>query len=254
MGLSAEPTFFATPAGFRRWLARHHESATHLWVGFHKRATGRPTLTWPQSVEEALAFGWIDGLRKRIDGEAYMIRFSPRQPRSIWSKVNVATAERLIAAGRMQPAGLAAFQQRSAARTGVYSSEQKEVALPPAYARIFRAAPDAWRFFRAQPPWYRRTTTWYVISAKREATRRRRLDQLIADSAAGEWLKPIRAARGRPASGAAVAKPPARPKPAPADTDRGTPALRRKRARSGAPTRAASRASRPSGRRPRGAR
>jgi uncharacterized protein YdeI (YjbR/CyaY-like superfamily) len=208
-----KPTFFATPAAFRRWLSKHHESATELWVGFHKKGTGTPSITWPESVAQALCFGWIDGVRKRIDDERYMIRFSPRKPRSIWSNVNVAKARELIELRLMHPAGLAAFEKRSDARTGVYSAEQKNVSLGAAYERALRANANAWEFFKTQPPWYRRTVTWWVISAKKEETRQRRLAQLIADSAAGEWIGPIRQVRKPGPRKAPARKAPVRKKP-----------------------------------------
>jgi uncharacterized protein YdeI (YjbR/CyaY-like superfamily) len=189
------PTFFATPAAFRRWLARHHERETELWVGFHKKGTGTASITWPESVEQALCFGWIDGVRKSVDEQRYAIRFTPRKASSIWSRINVAKAHELIEAGLMQPAGLAAFQKRTAARTGIYSAEQEEVALGPERERALRANRAAWRFFQAQPPWYRRSATWWVISAKREDTRARRLATLIERSAAGEWISLLRQAR-----------------------------------------------------------
>jgi len=187
-----KPRFFAGPAAFRRWLARHHETKSELWVGFHKRATGKPSLTWPESVDEALCFGWIDGIRKRIDDESYTIRFTPRQPTSTWSAVNLRRMEELLAAQRVAPAGRAAYERRSAARSGIYSYEQRAAARFDATAeRRFRAAKRAWAFFQAQAPWYRKTATYWVVSAKREATRERRLAQLIAASAAGRPIPPL---------------------------------------------------------------
>ena len=210
MGLKpAEPKFFATPDAFGRWLAKHHGSATELLVGFHKRATGKPSMTWAESVEQAVAFGWIDGVRRRIDGDAYTIRFTPRKSGSIWSKVNVATARRLIEEGRMAPAGRAAFERRTEARTGVYSAEQSSVELGPEFERRLRANRGAWRFFEAQSKTYRKAAKWWVVSAKREETRRRRLETLIEYSAAGLWVKPMRPAqpKGRTTRGRAPAKP-----------------------------------------------
>lgn len=177
--------FFASPAAFRAWLAKHHETATELWVGFHKVATGRPSLTWSESVDQALCFGWIDGLRKRIDDERYVIRFTPRKPESTWSAVNLAKMEELFAAGLVTPAGRAAWERRSEARSRTYSYEQrKEAAFPPALARRFRAEEAAWKFFSEQPPGYRSLATFWVIAAKREATRLRRLQKLVECSAA----------------------------------------------------------------------
>lgn len=191
------PRFFRTPAEFRRWLAAHHATAADLWVGFHRRATGRPSITWPESVDEALCVGWIDGMRKSLDAERYAIRFSPRKPTSIWSAVNTRRAKELIAAGRMRPAGLKAFEARRANRSGVYSFEQRSTALPPKYAAKLRANAAASAYFAAKPPWYRRTAVWWVVSAKREETRLRRLAQLIEESARGRHIKPLRLAEKR---------------------------------------------------------
>jgi uncharacterized protein YdeI (YjbR/CyaY-like superfamily) len=185
--------FFATPGQFRHWLARNHATATELVVGFHKRATGTPCMTWPESVDEALCFGWIDGIRRRIDANTYSIRFTPRKPTSIWSAINVRKVEALRAAGKMMPAGERAYAHRTDAKTGVYSFERNEAAvLPAAYARQLRAHEAAHAYFEAQPPWYRRTSIHWVISAKKEETRERRLATLIADSAAERWIGPLR--------------------------------------------------------------
>jgi uncharacterized protein YdeI (YjbR/CyaY-like superfamily) len=183
------PRFFAGPAEFRAWLEAHHASAVELWVGFHRKGTGRPSLTWPESVAEALCFGWIDGVRKSLDAESYVIRFTPRKPQSVWSAVNLAKMEELVAASRVAPAGLAAWERRTAKRSAIYSYEQRhEAVFDPALERRFRAATRAWAFFAAQPPGYRQLATWWVASAKREETRARRLAQLIECSAAGERL------------------------------------------------------------------
>jgi uncharacterized protein YdeI (YjbR/CyaY-like superfamily) len=193
-----EPTFFATPGELRAWLEAHHQGETELLVGFYKKGSGRPSITWPESVDEALCFGWIDGVRRSLGDEAYTIRFTPRTKRSFWSNVNVRRAGELIAEGRMRPAGLAAFEARSGERSGVYSFEQDEVAFDAAQARRFQADAKAWDFFQAQPPWYRRTATWWVISAKKEETRAKRLATLIEDSAAG---RPIKGLDRRPKGG-----------------------------------------------------
>jgi uncharacterized protein YdeI (YjbR/CyaY-like superfamily) len=186
-------TFFKTPGDFRRWLKTHHASKPELWVGFYKRSTGRPSLTWPESVDEALCFGWIDGIRKRIDEASYVIRFSPRKRGSNWSNVNTRKADELIRAGRMQPAGRRAFEARDPARSGVYSFEQREHAkLTPTQEKQFRANKAAWSFFEAEPPGYRKIAVFYVASAKRDATRARRLKILIDDSAAGRRIGLLR--------------------------------------------------------------
>ncbi|HEX6307420.1 MAG TPA: YdeI/OmpD-associated family protein [Longimicrobiales bacterium] len=188
----AEPQFFPTAAAFRAWLHAHHADAPELWVGFWKVGTGRPSLTWQESVAEALCYGWIDGVRRSIDADSYRIRFTPRRPRSVWSGVNIATAEALIAAGRMQPAGLAAFQARDPTRSNRYSFEQGKVGLDPKREREFRRNAAAWSFFQSQPPSYRKPAIWWVESAKREETRARRLRTLIEDSAAGRRIAPMR--------------------------------------------------------------
>jgi uncharacterized protein YdeI (YjbR/CyaY-like superfamily) len=184
-----EPHFFESPDEFRAWLEEHHESESELVVGFHKKSTGRPTMSWTESVREALCFGWIDGIRRSLGEASYTIRFTPRKPRSIWSARNVGHVEELIREGRMTPAGLAAYQARSAERTGVYSFEQRNAArLDAEQEERFRAEAAAWSFFQAQPPSYRRTAIYWVVSAKRPETRARRLDTLIADSAAGRRI------------------------------------------------------------------
>jgi uncharacterized protein YdeI (YjbR/CyaY-like superfamily) len=186
--MSAAPRFFRNAAAFRAWLERNHERATELLVGFHKVDSSRPSMTWPQSVDEALCFGWIDGVRRRLDDTSYTIRFSPRRPGSIWSVVNTRRAAELRDAGRMAPAGLRAFAARDPERTRRYSFERSKVAFDAASEKRLRANRRAWTFFQAQPPGYRRIATWYVISAKREDTRARRLDTLIACSEQGERL------------------------------------------------------------------
>ena len=192
----AEPMHFATPADFRRWLARHHERETELWVGFHKKATGRPSITWPEAVDEALCVGWIDGIRRSLGDDRYMIRFTPRKPTSTWSAVNQRRMAVLITEGRVQPAGRAAWEKRKAERSGTYSYENRHAAALDAESeRRFRASAPAWRFFERQPAGYRKTTIWWVISAKKPETRTRRLQQLIAHSAAGELLPAFRPRR-----------------------------------------------------------
>jgi uncharacterized protein YdeI (YjbR/CyaY-like superfamily) len=187
-----EPTFFATPAEFRAWLERHHADRDELLVGFYKKGSGRPSITWPQSVDEALCFGWIDGVRRSLGEDAYTIRFTPRRARSIWSAVNVRRARELIAEGRMTPAGLAAFEARGDDRTAVYSYEQRRAAaLEAGQEARFRAVPEAWEWFQARPPSYRRAAIHWVTSAKRPETRERRLQALIDDSAAGRPVKPL---------------------------------------------------------------
>lgn len=185
-----DPVYFASPAEFRDWLVAHHGDRDELLVGFHKKGSGTPSMTWPEAVDEALCVGWIDGVRRRVDDDRYTIRFTPRKPRSTWSAVNVARVAVLTAEGRMQPAGLAAFERRAPERTGIYAYEQREqAALDPADEALFRASEAAWEFFQARPPSYRRVLTWWVVSAKRDETRRKRLGTLIAACGEGRLLR-----------------------------------------------------------------
>ena len=178
--MPTKPKFFAAPDKWRAWLEEHHAKRDELWVGFHKRATGRPSITWPEAVDGALCFGWIDGVRKSIDTASYKIRFTPRKPRSVWSAVNIKRATELNNLGQMHPAGLAAFEKREGSRSEIYSYEQRKSArLPRQYADLFQKQSVAWAFFKAQAPWYQRTTTWWVVSAKKEETRLKRLSTLI---------------------------------------------------------------------------
>jgi uncharacterized protein YdeI (YjbR/CyaY-like superfamily) len=187
-----EPIYFESPAAFRAWLEQHHESEAEVLVGFHRKATGRPTLTWPESVDQALCFGWIDGVRRTVDEERYTIRFTPRKAKSTWSNVNIAKVAELTAQGLMLPAGLRAFERRDEARSGIYSFEQERPQeLPPEYVAQFEANPLAWERFRAMPPGYRRTATHWVLSAKRQETRQKRLETLIADSERGRRIAPL---------------------------------------------------------------
>jgi uncharacterized protein YdeI (YjbR/CyaY-like superfamily) len=192
-----EPIYFETPADFRAWLEKNHATAEFLLVGFHKKGTGRPSLTWPESVDEALCFGWIDGVRKGVDADRYTIRFTPRKAGSVWSNVNASKVQVLQEEGRMRPAGLAAFEARKEGRSGIYSHEQGDVDMPEAYLGILRANPAAWEFYDKQPGSYRKATSWWVASAKQEKTRLTRLEKLVACSARGErvpqftWKKAV---------------------------------------------------------------
>jgi len=180
--------FFRTPADFRKWLGKHHGSRRELWVGYYKTSSGRASMTWPESVDEALCVGWIDGLRKSVDASSYTIRFSPRRPTSIWSAVNIKRARELTAQGRMRPAGLQAFAKRKEYRSGIYSYEQRSATLVEPYAARLKKNRAAWKFFRAQPPYYQKTMNWWVVSAKQEATRLKRLKRLEEDSARGRRI------------------------------------------------------------------
>jgi len=190
-GRRLKPTFFATPDRFRVWFQKNHESLDELWVGFHKRATGKPSMTWPQAVDEALCFGWIDGLRKSVDETSYMIRFTPRRAGSIWSAVNIARAKELSRLGLMSPAGLKAFAKRTSEKSAIYSYEQRRNSvLDPSQLKEFRANERAWAFFSAQAPSYRRVAIFWIASAKKADTKARRLEILISSSAAGRRLGP----------------------------------------------------------------
>jgi len=200
--VATKPRFFPTPAAFRAWLEKNHAVADVLWVGFHKIGSGRASITWPEAVDEALCFGWIDGVRRRIDDLSYTIRFTPRKPGSVWSSVNIKRARALMERGRMQPAGLKAYQARRENKSGIYSYEQRTVELAEPYNRLLKANDSAWRFFQSQPASYRKAVSWWIISAKKEDTRRKRLDKLMAHSIRGEqlpeynWRRPAGPARG----------------------------------------------------------
>jgi uncharacterized protein YdeI (YjbR/CyaY-like superfamily) len=184
--MPVKPEYFPAAAGFRAWLREHHAQAAELWVGFHKKGSGVPSMSWDESVDTALCFGWIDGIRKRVDEARYVIRFTARKPRSIWSARNIARVRELGSQGLMEPAGMKALERLAEGRSAVYSYEQrKEARLAPAHERRFRASGKAWEFFRSRAPSYRRTATWWVVSAKREETRLRRLGVLIDASARG---------------------------------------------------------------------
>jgi uncharacterized protein YdeI (YjbR/CyaY-like superfamily) len=185
-----DPIFFESPAELRAWLERNHETETELLVGAHRKATGRPSVTWPQIVDEALCFGWIDGIRRRIDDESWSIRLTPRKPTSNWSSVNIKRVAELEREGRMTARGRAAFEKRREERSGIYSYERrKEARLDPEQEREFKGNAEAYDFFQSQPRGYRRTAIHWIVSAKREDTRRRRLATLIEDSANGRRLR-----------------------------------------------------------------
>ena len=185
--------FFATPDKWRQWLDKHHAKADELWVGYHKKGSGTPSITWPESVDEALCYGWIDGIRKTIDDTRYKIRFTPRRKGSNWSAVNIARVAVLTKEGRMRPSGLAAYKARTDEKSRVYTYEQKEAStLGDEFERRFRANAKAWAFFESQAPYYRKLATRWVVSAKQQATRERRLATLIEDSAAGRRIGRMR--------------------------------------------------------------
>jgi uncharacterized protein YdeI (YjbR/CyaY-like superfamily) len=186
--VSVKPAFFRTPPEFRKWLEKYHATADELWVGYYKKDSGKPSITWSESVDEALCFGWIDGVRKSIDDISYRIRFSPRKPGSIWSSVNIKRAQALIDQGLMQPAGLKAYQARKENKSGIYSYEQRSVELEEPYNRLLKKNKTAWDFFQAQTPSYRKAVSWWIISAKKEETRLKRLEKLTAYSVQGQTV------------------------------------------------------------------
>ena len=200
--MADKPTYFAAPAKFRAWLEKHHATASELLVGFYKKGSGKPSITWPESVDQALCYGWIDGVRRGLDDERYTIRFTPRKPTSTWSAINVARVAELSKQGLMHPAGLAAFERRRAERTASYSYEQRDRAeLDEAQRAAFRADARAWAWFQASPPGYRHMATYWVATAKKPETRQRRLATLIADSARGQKIGPLTRPDERPDGG-----------------------------------------------------
>jgi len=190
--VAGKAVYFAKPEELRAWLDRHHDDRDELLVGFHKRGSGVPSVTWPEAVDEALCFGWIDGVRRSVDERRYTIRFTPRRPRSVWSAVNIRRAKALEREGRMRPAGQRAFARRADERSAIYSYEQRRTAqLDPEMQERFRAARTAWEFFQGQPPWYRRAAVHWVTSAKRSETRERRFGILLASSTRRRPIPPL---------------------------------------------------------------
>lgn len=187
-----EAIYFGSADEFRAWLDEHHDIEDEVIVGFYKVATGKPSMTWSESVDQALCYGWIDGVRRGVDDERYTMRFSRRRPNSTWSKINVAKVADLTARGLMRPAGLAAFERRTDERTGTYSFESETAGLGDEYEAALRADTKAWAFWQSQPPGYRKTAAHWVTSAKKEETRQRRLATLIDDSRAGRRIGPLR--------------------------------------------------------------
>jgi uncharacterized protein YdeI (YjbR/CyaY-like superfamily) len=187
-----DAVYFASADEFRQWLEKNHDRATELWVGYYKKGTGKPSMTHPEAIDQALCFGWIDGVRRGVDAERFANRFTPRTRRSNWSAVNIKRVGELTEMGLMRPAGIAAFEKRDQAKSPAYSFEQGPPELGEELEATFRANATAWEFFRSQAPWYQRTATWWVISAKREETRRRRLATLIEDSERGKRIALVR--------------------------------------------------------------
>lgn len=192
-----EPTFFDTQADFRRWLERNHATVPEIIIGMHKRASGKGGVTYKEALDEALCFGWIDGVAHRLDAGSYTQRFTPRRPRSIWSQINIKRVEELTALGLMQPSGMAAFEARDESRTNLYAGEQASAELSPEAQAVFRKDRAAWEYYEAQPPGYRKQSAWWVISAKKPETRERRLAKLIEDSGKGKRLDSLTSPRDR---------------------------------------------------------
>jgi uncharacterized protein YdeI (YjbR/CyaY-like superfamily) len=184
-----KPIFFAKQSDFRKWLEKNHKKETELLVGFHKVDSGNPSMTWSQSVDEALCFGWIDGVRKSIDKDRYQIRFTQRKPTSTWSAINIKKVEVLTQQGLMQPAGLESFRNRNEKKSKIYTYENEEVKLSPAFEKRFKANKIAWKYFQSLAQSYRKSSTSWVMNAKQDETRLKRLNELIADSEVGtnQW-------------------------------------------------------------------
>jgi len=193
VGVVHNPTFFRTASAFRKWLGKNHDRTSELLIGFYRVGSGKGGLTYREALDEALCFGWIDGLRKRYDADSYTIRFTPRKPDSIWSVINATRINQLIELDRVHPAGLRVFRQRDEKKSKLYSYEVGSCQFTAAYNKLFRANPTAWEFYQAQAPWYHRVSCYWVMSAKREETRLRRLATLISDSANGHRIKQLTA-------------------------------------------------------------
>ena len=183
-----KPKFFRTPADFESWLEKNHTTATEVWVGFYRKDSEKPSITWPESVDKALCFGWIDGIRKRVDEASYQIRFTPRRRGSVWSAINIKRAKELVRQKQMRPNGLKAFEARIENKSGIYSYEQRSTELSEPYASLLKKNKAAWNFFGKQPPSYRKMIGWWIVSAKKEQTRMARLAKLISESAKGKRL------------------------------------------------------------------
>lgn len=183
-----DPLFFPAPKDLRQWFRQNHTKGDELWVGYHKKGSGKPSITWPESVDEALCVGWIDGIRKSVDHESYKVRFTPRRRGSIWSAVNIQRVAALTNDGRMRPEGQKAFAARRENKSGIYSYEQRRAELEEPYRSLLRQNKAAWQFFTAQPPSYRKAIAWWIVSAKQEVTRQRRLQKLTEESARARRL------------------------------------------------------------------
>jgi len=185
--------YFRTPAGLRSWFEKNHATKREQWIGYYKKDSGTPSITWPESVDQALCFGWIDGVRKSVDDKRYTIRFTPRRTTSIWSAINIKRVKELTKLGLMKREGLKVFEQRDGKKSNRYSFEQrKNPVLPALYEKQFKSHKNAWTFFSSQPPWYRKASVWWIISAKQEKTKVQRLERLILDSDNGNAIPVLR--------------------------------------------------------------
>jgi uncharacterized protein YdeI (YjbR/CyaY-like superfamily) len=191
MNTDTKITFFPTQSDLRKWFTRNHKQSDEIWVGYYKKDTGEKSITWQESVDEALCFGWIDGIRKSINEESYKIRFTPRRKGSNWSAVNIKRIKELIKLGLVKPAGLKVFKNRDAKKDEQYSFEQQKVELPKTFEKKIKANSKAWEYFIKLPPYAKRLSTWWVISAKREETKLKRLDILIQCSEEGRKIPPL---------------------------------------------------------------
>jgi len=187
-----KPIFFPKQSDFRKWLEKNHEKEKELLVGFYKKDSGRPSITWPESVDEALCFGWIDGIRRSIDEISYSIRFTPRNPKSNWSAINIKKVENLSKLGLMKPAGIAAFEKLDQNKSKIYSFEQRDIKFDKKFETIFKQNRTAWKYFSSQVPSYQKLVIRWVMSAKQEVTRLRRLNILISDSSNEQKIAPLR--------------------------------------------------------------
>jgi len=200
MNINTDIVFFASPLEFKNWLEKNHSHSSELWVGFYKKGSKKPSITWPESVDQALCYGWIDGIRKSIDENSYTIRFTPRNPKSIWSAVNINRVGELNNLGLMQPSGIEVFEKRDEKRAQLYSFERSNVKLDDQYEKKFKENNKAWNFFQSQAPSYKKPAIWWVISAKQEQTRLKRLETLIKDSEAEQKIGPLKRNSNKPSS------------------------------------------------------
>lgn len=181
--------FFPTQKDLRKWFEKNHKKEEELFVGYYKISSGKPSVTWSESVDEAICFGWIDGIRRSVDEESYCIRFTPRNPKSNWSAINIKKVEELTRLGLMKPEGVKAFSFRKEEKSKIYSYENPAVWFEKSYEKRFKANKEAWKYFQSMAPSYQKTTMRWVMSAKQDATRLKRLEELIRDCALGQKIK-----------------------------------------------------------------